>query len=216
MKLLIVDDHPMVRKGLAATLSTEGSFREIREASCVEEAVAILTSFRPDMAILDLKLGRQNGLDIVIQSRKKKLETKFLILTSSSRREDFQKALELDVDGFVLKEAYAEDVIYAVHSIARGRKFFDSVMTQYVRSQEDEPGGLTPRERDVLNELGKGLNNTEIANRLYISENTVKKHIGSIFCKLGLSCRVEAALYANNSMSLDNDSQSFIINREEM
>lgn len=202
MKLLIVDDHPIVRKGLVSTLSTEESIQGIWEASSVEEALSILSVFGPDMAILDLRLGRENGLDIVIQAKERKLETKFLILTSSSRREDYQQAMKIGVDGFILKEAYAEDVIYAVHSIARGRKFFDSAMTQYIKSQEDDLRELTPRERDVLLELGKGLNNIEIANHLYISENTVKKHIGSIFYKLGLSHRVEAALYVNNSMSL--------------
>lgn len=202
MKILIVDDHPMVRKGLISTLSLEENTQEIREAASVEEAVSILTVFRPDIAILDLKLGKEDGLGIVTQAKKKNITTKFLILTSSSKREDFQRAQEIGIDGFILKDAFAEDVIYAVHSVARGKKFFDSEITQCIKAEEDDLRELTPRERDVLLELGKGLNNMEIAHRLYISENTVKKHLGSIFYKLGISHRVEAALYINNSISL--------------
>lgn len=202
MRILIVDDHPMVRKGLISALSLEENIQEIREASNVEEALSILSAFRPEIAILDLKLGRQDGLEIVTQAKGKNLTTRFLILTSSSKREDFQRAQELGIDGFILKDAFAEDVIYAVHSVARGKKFFDSEITQGIKSEEDELRGLTPRERDVLLELGKGLNNMEIASRLYISENTVKKHLGSIFHKLGISHRVEAALFVNNSIGL--------------
>lgn len=202
MKILVVDDHPMVRKGLISTLSFEENIQEIREASSIEEAVSVLTVFRPEIAILDLRLGKQDGLEIVHQAKKKGIETKFLILTSSSRREDFQRAQEIGVDGFILKDAFAEDVIYALHSVVRGKKFFDSEITQGIKSEEYELRELTPRERDVLLELGKGLNNVEIAKRLYISENTVKKHLGSIFYKLGISHRVEAALYVNNSISM--------------
>lgn len=202
MKILIVDDHPMVRKGLISTLSLEENIQEIREASSVGEAVSILSAFKPDIAILDLRLGKQDGLEIVAQAKKKSIPTKFLILTSSSKKEDFQRAQGIGVEGFILKEAFAEDVIYAVHIIARGKKFFDPEITQGINSDEDELGELTPRERDVLLELGKGLNNMEIANRLYISENTVKKHIGSIFSKLGINHRVEAALFVNNSIGL--------------
>ncbi len=202
MKILIVDDHPMVRKGLVSILSLEEGIQEVREASRVEEALDVLSVYNPDIAILDLKLGKENGLEIVIQAKKKNIRTKFLILTSSSRKEDFQRAQEIGVEGFILKEAFAEDVIYALHVVARGRKFFDPEIAQCIKSEEEEFKDLTPREKDVLIELGKGLNNTQIAKSLYISENTVKKHIGSIFSKLGINHRVEAALFVNNTINL--------------
>ncbi len=202
MKLLIVDDHPLVRKGLFSALSLEENIHEIKEASTVNEAIDILSAYNPDIAILDLRLRKENGMDIVIQAKKRGSHTKFLILTSSSKREDFLRAQEIGVDGFILKEAFAEDIIYAIHVVARGKKFFDPDITQCIKSEEDELKVLTPREKDVLYELGKGLNNTQIANSLYISENTVKKHIGSIFSKLGINHRVEAALFVNNSTSL--------------
>ncbi|MDD3705442.1 MAG: response regulator transcription factor [Clostridiaceae bacterium] len=203
MKMLIVDDHPMVRKGLVSTLSAEENVEEIKESSGVEESVRILSSYDPDIAILDLRLGKEDGLDIVTQAREMGTKTKFLILTSSSKKEDFIRAQKVGVDGFILKEAFAEDIIYAIHVVARGKKFYDPEITQSARAEDDELRELTSRERDVLLELGKGLNNIQIANRLYISENTVKKHIGSIFSKLGINHRVEAALYVNNSISLN-------------
>lgn len=203
MKVLIVDDHPMVRKGLVSTLSAEEKIEEIKESSNVEESVRILSSYDPDIAILDLRLGKEDGLDIVTRSREKGTKTKFLILTSSSRKEDFIRAQKIGVDGFILKEAFPEDIIYAIHVVARGKKFYDPEITQSVRAEDDELRELTIREKDVLLELGKGLNNIQIANRLYISENTVKKHISSIFTKLGINHRVEAALYVNNSISLN-------------
>lgn len=204
MKMLIVDDHPLVRKGLVSVFSAENYIEEIKEASNVEEAVNILYSYNPDIAILDLRLGKEDGLEIITQSRKNGICTKFLILTSSSKKEDFRRAQEIGAEGFILKEAFAEDIIYAVHVLTRGKKFFDPEIAQSIKLEEDELRELTPRERDVLLELGKGLNNSQIANRLYISESTVKKHIGSIFSKLGINHRVEAVLYVNNSISLSH------------
>ncbi len=101
----------------------------------------------------------------------------------------------------MLKEAFAEDILYAFRVVARGKKFFDSEMMQYAKSDEDEFKDLTPREKDVLSELGRGLSNIQIAQTLYISENTVKKHISSIFSKLGLSHRLEAGVFVNNTVN---------------
>lgn len=203
MKMLVVDDHPLVRKGLVSALSTEEAIEEIREASTVEEAISLLSCYTPDIVILDLKLGNKDGLEIVSHEKSRSTKTKYLVLTSSSRKEDFLRAQKLGVDGFILKEAFAEDIIYAIHVVARGKRFFDPEMTQSIQFEEDGLQELTPRERDVLLQLGKGLDNVQIAKSLYISENTVKKHISSIFSKLGINRRVEAVLYVNNLISLN-------------
>ncbi|ERI92098.1 putative response regulator protein VraR [Clostridiales bacterium oral taxon 876 str. F0540] len=203
MKLLVVDDHPLVRKGLLSTLALEEGVEQIQEASNVEEAMIMLVKLNPDISMVDLRLGKEDGLEIVSRAKKKALKTKFIILTSSSRKEDFLKAQEAGVDGYLLKEAYTEDIIYALHVVSRGKKFFDAEMLQYKMSssQKDTLYELTEREKDVLEELGKGLSNTQIAKKLYISENTVKKHISNILSKLGLNHRTEAALYINNYAS---------------
>lgn len=201
MKVLLIDDHPMVRKGLASILSFEENVEEMKEAANIEESMRILSQYDADIVIVDLKLGKEDGLELVHLARKKKSKAKFIILTSSSRREDFIRAQEAEVDGYILKEAFVEDIIYAFHVVERGKKFFYPEMLQYAASEKDELKDLTPRERDVLSELSRGLSNIQIAKQLYISENTVKKHISSIFSKLGLSHRLEAVVYVNNTVN---------------
>ncbi len=200
MKILLVDDHPMVRKGLMSILSSEDNVEEIKEASNAAETIKILNSYNPDIMIVDLRLGKDDGLDVVRKAEISK-NTKYIVLTSSAKKDDFLRAQELGVDGYVLKEAFIEDILYAFRVVARGKKFFDSEMMQHAKSEEDEFKELTPREKDVLSEIGRGLSNMQIAQTLYISENTVKKHISSIFSKLGLSHRLEAAVFVNNKVN---------------
>lgn len=201
MKILLVDDHPMVRKGLMSILLLEDNVEEIKEASDAAEAMKILNVYNPDIMIVDLRLGKDDGLDVVRKAKEISNTTKYIILTSSSKKDDFIRAQEVGVDGYVLKEAFIEDIIYAFRVVVRGKKFLDPEMLQYAKSNDDEFKDLTPREKDVLSELSKGFSNLQIAERLYISENTVKKHISSIFSKLGLCHRLEAAVFVNNTIN---------------
>ena len=201
MKILIVDDHPLVRKGIVSTLDFDEDIEEILEASNVEEAMAIIQNKKPVLTILDLNLASEDGLEIVSRSKSLRCNTKFLILTSSLRREDYFRAMDTDVDGYILKEAFAEDILYAIHVVLRGKKYIDPEVIEYESQSWDLDRyleKLTPREMDVLVELGEGLSNYEIARKLYISENTVKKHVSNILSKLELSHRTQAALYAQN------------------
>ncbi len=204
MKILIVDDHPLVRKGIVSTVDFDEDIKEILEASKIEEAIKIIQSEKPALAIVDLNLANEDGLEIVSRSKSLGSDTKFLILTSSIRKEDYIRAKDIDVDGYILKEAFAEDILYAIHVIMRGKKFIDLEVLEY-ESQSRTLNGyldkLTPREVDVLIELGEGLSNYEIAKKLYISENTVKKHVSNILSKLDLSHRTQAALLINNNSS---------------
>ncbi len=201
MKILIVDDHPMVRKGLSATLFLEEGIEDIKEATNVEEAVRIIREDAPEVAIVDLRLGNEDGLDIIKVSKQQGSKTKFIVLTSSMKKEDFQRAHQLNVEGYMLKEAFVEDILYAFHTVLRGRKFFHPEISQYEDKQEkSEFHQLTQREKDVLKELGNGLSNVEIAERLFISEHTVKKHVSNILLKLNLAHRTQAALLARDAM----------------
>lgn len=204
MKILIVDDHPLVRKGIISTLAFDENIKEILEASNIEEAMELIYTKKPVLAIVDLNLGSQSGLEIVSKSKIKGSKTKFVILTSSIRKEDYIRAKEMNVEGYILKEAFAEDILYAINVVLRGKKFIDSEILQY-ESQNISAHGyldeLTPRERDVLMELGEGLSNYEISKKLFISENTVKKHVSNILSKLELSHRTQAALLVSNSAS---------------
>jgi len=199
LTILIVDDHDIVRKGMLASLSVENCFEKIEEASNMEEAMKVLRITRPDITLLDVNLGnKENGLDLIGRARKENIPTKFVVLTSSSRKSDFIKAKELEVEGYILKDSNVEDILYALKSIVRGRKFYDAGLEEQVMksNQGNLKGMLTEREHEVLAALGSGMTNTQIGDKLFISENTVKKHISSLLSKLGMTHRTEAALFA--------------------
>lgn len=202
MKILLIDDHPMVRKGLVSVLSLEDDIGEIKETADAAQTLNLLNTYNPDIMIVDLKLGKDDGLELIRKAKEMKCKSKYIILTSSLKKDDFLRAQEEGVDGYLLKEAYAEDILYALRVVARGKKFFDPEILQYAKAEQNEFKDLTPREREVLSALSKGLSNIQIAEQLYISENTVKKHISSIFSKLGISHRLEAAIYVNNTLNL--------------
>ncbi|SES86964.1 two component transcriptional regulator, LuxR family [Natronincola peptidivorans] len=206
MRILIVDDHPLVRRGIASALSFEDSIEEVREAGNIEEALVLMAHTIPEITIIDLNLGREDGLEIINQAQKRNISTKFIVLTSSQKKEDFLRAREIGVDGYILKEAFPEDILYGLKVVARGKKFFDPEIMQYQmrNNEKDDLEDLSPRERDVLEELGKGLSNLAIAEKLYISEHTVKKHVSNILSKLELRHRTEAALYINNKANLQH------------
>ena len=203
MNILIVDDHPLVRKGLLSILSLEENIEKIYEASNIEQAIHTLKREKIDIAIIDLSLGKEYGLDVVEKARKELCLThiKFVILTSSIREDDFNKANKVNVDGYILKDAFTDDIIYALRVVLRGKRFIDPEILYYVSNHHNNKNmeKLTIREKDILLVLGEGLSNQQIAEKLYISENTVKKHISSILAKLGLEHRTQAALYANSS-----------------
>lgn len=204
MKILVVDDHPLVRKGIVSIFSFEENFEEILEASTTEEAINLILTKEPTLAIVDLNLGKNDGLEIVSNARNRGSKTKFVILTSSVRKDDFTRAMDIGVNGYILKEAFAEDILYAIRVVLRGKQFIDPEVIRYQRGNSREMNGLeelTPRESDVLMELGKGLSNYEIAKELFISENTVKKHVSNILSKLELNHRTQAALLISNSSS---------------
>ncbi|MFP4978197.1 response regulator [Paenibacillus sp. CN-4] len=199
MKIVIVDDHPLVRRGLAAVISMQPNVQFAGEATSGQEALEVIAECEPDLVLIDLKLADESGLDVIKAARQKGLNTKFILLTSSASREDFLKAEEVLVDGYVLKEALPEELLFAIQLVHKGRKYYDpglmeDKMRMSVGSPTDE---LTPKEREVLIELGQGACNREIASRLFISEFTVKKHVSQILAKLQVADRTQAALYAN-------------------
>ncbi|KAA9004686.1 response regulator transcription factor [Paenibacillus spiritus] len=199
MKIVIVDDHPLVRRGLAAVISMQPHMQFAGEATNGEEALRVLEEIRPDLTLMDLKLADESGLDVVKAARARGIDSRFILLTSSASREDFLKAEEVMVDGYVLKEALPEELLFAIQLVHKGRKYYDpGLMEDKMRMSGSSPTDeLTPKEKEVLIELGQGSSNREIASRLFISEFTVKKHVSQILAKLQVADRTQAALYAN-------------------
>ncbi|MCH5138577.1 response regulator transcription factor [Clostridiaceae bacterium UIB06] len=195
MKVVIVDNHPVVRQGLISILTNEKSIEEIKEASNIQEAINIITKEEIEIAIIDLRLDNADGLAIVARAKDMELKTKFIVLTEIMSEENFKKAEHLGVYGYILKEAFIDDILYAIKVIIRGKKYYYPDILKYNNSIIDQ---LTNREKDVLKEISKGLTNEEIANCLYISEHTVKKHVSNILAKLNLNNRTQITVKLNN------------------
>ncbi|MFC4409954.1 response regulator [Chungangia koreensis] len=200
MKVVIVDDHPLIRKGIAELVTIEDSMEVVGEASDYTEGLNRIIELKPDLAIVDLRLAGKSGLALVKECREKGVNSKFTILTSSSNQQDFNQAKQVGVDGYILKEALPEELLHALKVIGKGRKYFDPGVLELMTNEVEEDEfieHLTPKEKEVLIELGKGMSNRDISERLFVTEYTVKKHVSQILAKLELTDRTQAALYAN-------------------
>ncbi|MDP5274387.1 response regulator [Chengkuizengella axinellae] len=201
MKVIIIDDHPLVRSGLSTILSLNDSFECLGEASDIITSLQLIRQTNPDVALVDLKLGNEDGLDLIGKARDLGIQCKFIVLTSSANQEDIHRAKESNVDGYILKEALPEELFHAMQIVIQGRKYYDPNIFELMLTDHDTDhtfDDLTPKELEVLKELGKGLSNQEIASKLFVTEYTVKKHVSQVLAKLELSDRTNAALYANS------------------
>lgn len=198
MRIVVIDDHPLIRKGISMILSLDGDIEVVGEGSNIKEGIEIINSTMPDLVIIDLRLRNECGLDIISNIDRTKNHCKIVILTTLIDERLFKASEALGVNGYILKDALPEEICYAIRMIAKGRKYYDPGIMEAVIKKECEVAidNLTFREKDVLKELGRGLNNMEIANSLYITENTVKKHVSKVLSKLGYSDRTQAAIYA--------------------
>jgi two-component system, NarL family, nitrate/nitrite response regulator NarL len=198
MKTMIVDDHPLVRKGLSTILSHDSKFEVVAEGSCVEEGISQYERHAPELTLIDLRLKDKSGLDIAAWAKSMNMNGKFIVVASVIEKGDFERAEELGIDGYLLKDALPEEFLYALKLVGQGRKYYDPGLLEYIKKDEGDIELLTKREKDVLLFLGKGFSNNYIAKNLYISEYTVKKHVSQILSKLNLKDRTQVALYANS------------------
>ncbi|HHV95120.1 MAG TPA: response regulator transcription factor [Clostridiaceae bacterium] len=198
MRIGIIDDHPLVREGLISVLSLHEDFKIVGEATNCQEGIAMILEKEPEIVLIDIKLGNESGLDI-IREVKNKIKTKFVILTSSAEQNDFLQAEILGVDGYILKEALSEELVYGLRLIYKGRKYYDPGLLRLQMRKDDDPLELlTQREKEVLLALGEGLSNKEISKKLYVTEHTVKKHVSQILAKLNLTNRTDAIIFVYN------------------
>lgn len=203
IRILIAEDHAMIREGLKQLLEMEPDLKVVAVAADGRQAVDAYASMRPDVVLMDVNMPRMNGLDAIREIREKDGEARVLMLTIHQDREYLFKALELGAMGYVLKDAESRVLVEAIRTLYAGQTYIHSSMareliTEFkrIKSGDDNPNQLSERELDVLKLLAKGLVNREIANQLFISEKTVKNHISSIFRKLDVQDRTQAAVYA--------------------
>lgn len=205
LRVLIVDDHAVVRAGLRAVLEDEPGLAVVGEAAIASEAVEKVRALAPDVALMDIRLGEDDdagGIDACRIIRSELPETKVLIFTSYGERQSVLAAILAGATGFLTKNVAQSRLVEAIRSVAGGESLLDSSATRGVIDHLLDPGGspaqapaLSEREREILALITQGLTNKEIAARLVISPYTARNHVIRILNKLGLSRRSEAAAY---------------------
>ena len=195
IRILIADDHYIVRMGLIALVNTEADMEVVAEAADGAQALEMFAQHHPDLALMDLRMPIKNGIDATIEIRRKFAKACVLMLTAFDGDEDIYKALEAGAQGYVLKSSSGEKLIPALRAVAAGQRWIPTNVASRLAARNGfEP--LTPREVQVLGELAKGLANKEIADVLNITEHTAKDHLKSILAKLRVADRTEAVTAA--------------------
>ncbi|GAA2688254.1 response regulator [Streptomyces aculeolatus] len=204
VRVLLCDDHAVVRAGLLALLSSAPDIDVVGEAGTGEEALAAAAKLKPDIVLMDLQLGP--GMDGVTATRRIVAElpgTRVLVLTTYDTDADITRAVGAGATGYLLKAERPEELFSAIHAAAEGRTVLSPPVADRVMAQLRTPRpALTDRERDILAQLARGSSNREIARALFISEATVKTHLGRIYDKLGVDSRAAAVAVANEQRLL--------------
>lgn len=198
IRLVVVDDHPVVRHGLVAMLRYERDMQVVGEAENGVEAVNRILELLPDVALLDLNLPKMSGIEVMRQVRAQQPQIRFLVLTTYDTDEYIAPALEAGAQGYLLKDATPDELTRAVRSLAAGGAALEEGVAARVLESIAEPGGdeLSVRELEVLRLLVAGASNKAIAAQLNLSENTIKTHLSHIFGKLHVQNRAEAVAAA--------------------
>ena len=202
IRVLVVDDHPVVRQGLRSFLSAREGIEVVGEAADGRTAVAEAARLRPDVVLLDLAMPGGGGLDVIGRIRAGGDGPAVLVLTSFAGEDQVVPAVRAGASGYLLKDAAASDLEAAIRTLHAGGALLDPSVVGAVMSEVAQPRArsgldlLTPREREVLALLGEGLSNRDLAARLYVSEKTVKTHVSAVLAKLGLADRTQAAVFA--------------------
>jgi DNA-binding NarL/FixJ family response regulator len=206
IRLLLVDDNILFRKGLAALLSQQSDLAVVDDLGSGREATQASSSLEPDVIIMDIRLSGSSGLDIAAQIKRRQPQVKVIMLTSSRTEEYVRAALRLGIDGYVLKDASLEELLIAVRSVARGKKYLSPDVSGHVvesflhpeqsNGKSSQLDILTNRERGILQLIAEGRTNRSAAEFLCVSPKTVEKHRASLMQKLGLRNATEMTLAA--------------------
>jgi DNA-binding NarL/FixJ family response regulator len=204
IKVFLLDDHEIVRRGVKDMLEAEPDITVVGEAGTAESALARIPALRPDVAVLDVRLPDGNGVSVCREIRSRMPEIACLMLTSFGDDEALFDAIMAGAAGYVLKQIRGTDLVGAVRTVAAGESMLDPEAASKVMarmrdqaSRKDPLAGLTNQERKILELIGEGLTNRQIGERMYLAEKTVKNYVSALFAKLGMERRTQAAAYAS-------------------
>ncbi|WP_371498264.1 response regulator transcription factor [Kitasatospora sp. NBC_00374] len=209
IRVFLLDDHEVVRRGVHDLLSMEGDIEVVGEAGTATEALARIPAVRPDVAVLDVRLPDGNGVEVCREVRSLDPAIKCLMLTSFSDDEALFDAIMAGASGYVLKAIRGTDLLAAVRDVAAGKSLLDPVATGRVLERLREGGAkederlaqLTKQERRILDLIGEGMTNRQIGNELHLAEKTVKNYVSSLLAKMGMERRTQAAAYVARHQS---------------
>lgn len=200
---MLADDHILMREGIRQLLEFDGSIEVIAEANDGEECIEKLQSVKPQILLLDINMPKKNGIEVLEEIKRKNIDIKVLILTVHDEIEYLLKAVDIGVNGYILKDSESAELKKAINVIINGESYIQPKLIPALNTRlmardvdNDKVASLTSRELEVLIKVANGMFNKEIATSLNISERTVKNHISNIFKKIGVSDRTQAAVFA--------------------
>ncbi|MET7463621.1 response regulator transcription factor [Nonomuraea sp. NPDC005501] len=203
IRVFLVDDHEVVRRGVAALLESEDDIEVIGEAGTAESAIARIPALKPDVAVLDVRLPDGSGVDVCREVRSRLPELACLMLTSYADDDALFDAVMAGASGYVLKQIHGSDLVGAVRTVASGQSLLDpqttATMLRRLRDQatrQDPLATLSDQERHILDLIGEGLTNRQIGERLFLAEKTVKNYVSNLLAKLNMQRRTQAAALA--------------------
>jgi two-component system response regulator DevR len=205
IRVFLLDDHEVVRRGLVALLEASGDIEVVGESGSAQEATRRIPALRPDVAVLDARLPDGSGIDVCRDVRSADPRIRALILTSYQDDEALFSAIMAGAAGYVLKQMRGIDLVDAIHRVAGGQSLLDPAVTQQVverirhgaDSEPEELSALTPQERRILELIAEEMTNRQIGQQMYLAEKTVKNYVSSLLAKLGLEGRTQAAVLAS-------------------
>lgn len=195
IRILVVDDHPSMRMGIISLVDSQPFMEVVAEASDGEEAIEVYDDVRPDVVLMDLRMHNMGGAEAILSICRKDPHAKIIVLSTYDWDEDIHRALQSGAKSYLLKDMAVEEIAGTIRGVFDGNEILPSQIADRL-AQRAERQPLTERERDVLECLIKGRSNKEIAQSLYVSDETVKSHLKTLFAKLGVRDRTEAAITA--------------------
>ncbi len=203
IKIMLADDHLLMREGIRNLLEFDGTIKVVEEASDGEECIEKIKVSEPEVLLLDINMPKKNGIEVLKIIKDEKIDVKVLILTVHNEIEYLIKAVDIGVDGYILKDSESSELKKAIRAVNNGENYIQPKLIPALNNKlvsrdidKDKIDSLTGREIEVLIQVANGMFNKEIANTLNISERTVKNHISNIFKKIELSDRTQAAVFA--------------------